>query len=294
VRQKGEAKLALASNTEWEDHRRVRVAGLWIAGVASLVSACAATSAPPGRVTTVVGPEQPQTGGALDGEGGAGASGARGRGLVATMYGRFLPSAPPSAESLASIGASADLPPDPARGDGLSGLGSPSKNPVLRRHFGDRPLVFVSEGEDGFLSSPVFDLALFEDGIVAFEGKFAVKVVGLAFRRLPPEELGRMKGMLTELCGTVDPTPNPSRHVCSDCGRTQIVCRRGATTIKAADDLGGWFPAGKTVHTFAKRTVEILGASAWIGEPRERRGVGTLSAEDLWRMEIRRTIPAHM
>jgi hypothetical protein len=155
-------------------------------------------------------------------------------------------------------------------------------------------MVFISQGPAGFLSAPVFDLALFEDGTVAFEGKFAVKVVGLAFRRLPPEELVRMRRALTELCATVDSTPSPRNYGCADCRRTEVVCRREAGVVAAVDCLDGEFPAGKTVDAFARRAAELLGASAWIGEPQERRGVGALSGEDLWRLEIRRTLPRHM
>ena len=134
------------------------------------------------------------------------------------------------------------------------------KDPVLIRHQGQRPIVHVSgfygiqeRGVPVRLERSPFELAVFEDGILAFQGYFCGWGSGPTTASLSEPELAVLRELVGRECFGL----RSSNAYCTHSGLVQIRCTADSRTMdlrnscESADETRAW-------KVFANRVRQLL------------------------------------
>jgi hypothetical protein len=162
--------------------------------------------------------------------------------------------------------------------------------PALRSYAGQAPLAYVSRAPArGASDEPAFELALFDDGTLVYEGHRCVEVGGVVVKRLRADQLTRVSAMLATLCVGLGGTL-PDDQLCGAAATTHLACSDGERIWTGSDHCRGPDePEGQRIAQIVAALSEELELSSWLGEP-TRRLECTPGSRDLSPHELRRTI----
>jgi hypothetical protein len=133
---------------------------------------------------------------------------------------------------------------------------------------------------------PAFELVLFQDGTLVFEGHRCVKLGGLIVTRLGAQELGRVRQQLAAGCQGLAATAEA--EVCEGpIAHTRLSCSNGEQVLMGDDRCRRDRDDGKRVNALALNLVAEMGVGTWLGEPTERQAC-EVEAGDLAPREIAR------
>jgi hypothetical protein len=166
--------------------------------------------------------------------------------------------------------------------------------PALRGYRGQAPLVYVARvPARGASDEPAFELALFDDGTLVYEGHRCVEVGGVIVTRLRSELLTRVQDLLAALCVGLAGTLQDD-ELCGASATTHLACSDGERIWTGTDHCRGPSePEGQRVQAIVAALSEPLALGSWLGTP-TRRQACTPGARDLSPHELRRTIRADL
>jgi hypothetical protein len=167
--------------------------------------------------------------------------------------------------------------------------GTGPTTPALKALQGRVPLVHLKQKNLRRTNDPGYELAIFDDGTLMYEGSRCVRLGGLVLRRLDGNELQAVQELLTSSC-----VPRPttsSDEVCPERGGLSITCSGAASMISSTDRCIGPTGPGAELQSFGEAILERTGVGAWIGSPTERLACDALSG-DMANGEIARTLSA--
>jgi hypothetical protein len=166
--------------------------------------------------------------------------------------------------------------------------------PALRPFVGQAPLVYVSRAPArGASDEPAFELALFDDGTLVYEGHRCVEVGGVVVKRLRPDELTGVTDVLATFCVGLGGTLRDD-ELCGAAATTHLACSDGERVWTGSDHCRkSDEPEGQRIAAIVAALGERTGLGAWLGEP-TRRQACTPGARDLSPHELRRTVRADL
>jgi hypothetical protein len=166
--------------------------------------------------------------------------------------------------------------------------------PALRNLAGQAPLVYVSrEPARGASDEPAFELALFDDGTLVYEGHRCVEVGGVVVKRLRPDELTRVTDLLATFCVGLGGTLRDD-ELCGASATTHVACSDGERIWTGSDHCRKPNePEGQRIETIVAALTQRLELASWLGEP-TRRQACTPGSRDLSPHELRRTVRADL
>lgn len=163
--------------------------------------------------------------------------------------------------------------------------------PALRPLQGRVPLVHLRRGpwtpEKPFEAA--FELVLFQDGTLVYEGHRCVKLGGLIVSRLSADELARVRAQLA--AGCVGLGASPADEVCENGTHTRLSCSNGEQVLTGDDRCRRERDDGKRLVALAQNLVAETQVSTWLGEPTERQACD-VDTGDLAPREISRILTA--
>lgn len=160
---------------------------------------------------------------------------------------------------------------------------------ALRAQQGRVPLVHLARGPwpQNQPNEPAFEVVVFEDGTLVYEGHRCVKIGGVLLKRLDPYELRDLREMLARSC--VGFTGPPSSEVCIERGALKVTCSNGDQLVSGTDRCSGNDKNGQALQAFGQELLDNVDLAASIGEPTERQAC-ELGSEDLAPGEISRLL----
>jgi hypothetical protein len=163
--------------------------------------------------------------------------------------------------------------------------------PALRQLQGRVPLVHLQRGpwspQKPF--DAAYELALFQDGTLVYEGHRCVKVGGLIVTRLSADELARVRAQLA--AGCVGLGASPQEEVCDGGVHTRVTCSNGEQVLTGDDRCRRERDDGKRLHALASNLITEMQVVSWLGEPTERQACDA-DTGDLAPREISRILTA--
>jgi hypothetical protein len=163
--------------------------------------------------------------------------------------------------------------------------------PALRQLQGRVPLVHLRRGPWS-PSKPfeaAFELVLFQDGTLVYEGHRCVKLGGLIVTRLSADELARVKAQVA--AGCVGLGASPADEVCDNGIHTRLSCSNGEQVLTGDDRCRREREDGKRLLALATNVLTETRVVTWLGEPTERQACD-VEAGDLAPREISRILTA--
>jgi hypothetical protein len=195
------------------------------------------------------------------------------------------PPAPPRPNPNTASLASAGLP--------RAGVFEPERGPMtpaLKALVGRVPLVHLTRKNLRRTNDPAYEVAIFDDGTMMYEGSRCVHLGGLVLRRLDPPELTALKELLSTSC--VPRARTSADEVCPERGGLSVTCSGSESVISSTDRcMGATTTEGAGLQAFADEIMERTGVAAFIGAPTERLACDALSG-DMATGEIGRTLTA--
>jgi hypothetical protein len=207
---------------------------------------------------------------------GAGMSANRGLSSLLLIALAACATAPPARRDAAP---SAAMPPTlgpaawqgPAADAANIGLRAP-ETPALRALRGRVPLFHLARGpwasERPY--EPSYEIALYDDGTLIYEGHRCVKLGGLMLARLGAAEVAALKEQLATSCTGLDTASDD--EVWADPGGLRLTCSNGRELLTGSDHCRRTADVGARVVAIADAVLERLPVRAWLGEPTERQG----------------------
>jgi hypothetical protein len=164
--------------------------------------------------------------------------------------------------------------------------------PALRPLHGRMPLLHVSHAlSSGSRSKePGYELAVFEDGTLVYEGHRCVKIGGVVVARLDEDQLEDLRDLLATSCVGLERASDD--EVCEDDvrgGSVRVTCSNGKEVLSGSDRCWRDEDRGKQVQALVSALLSRLGVAAWIGGQSERQACGA-GSRDLAPHEIARTL----
>ena len=139
-------------------------------------------------------------------------------------------------------------------------------SPATRLRRGVAPIVRInrSPSVDQF-HEPSFDLAVFDDGLVLYEGDRCVKLGGLLVKQLDVNDLRALRESIATSANTLWRTSCDLHEVFID-----VKYGTGKRYSTFADRCRGLATEVPAMDAFAREVLRLVGADAWIGKPGER------------------------
>ena len=164
--------------------------------------------------------------------------------------------------------------------------------PALRPLRGRLPLLHVSHAvSSGSRSTEAgYELAVFEDGTLVYEGHHCVKIGGVVVARLDEDQLEDLRDLLATSCVGLERASDD--EICEDDvrgGSVRVTCSNGKEMLSGSDRCWRDEDRGKQVQALVSAALAQLGVAAWIGQSSERQACGA-GARDLAPHEIARTL----
>jgi hypothetical protein len=159
--------------------------------------------------------------------------------------------------------------------------------PALRTLAGGSPVVYVTRVPPrGSADEPAYEVAVFDDGTVVYEGHRCVEVGGVTLTRLPADELTRLRDLLPALCAALD-APNDD-ELCADAATVHVLCASGERMRVGTDHCRATDEArARRVDALVSALDERVELSARLGAPAHRQacspGARDLAPHELWR-----------
>jgi hypothetical protein len=183
--------------------------------------------------------------------------------------------------------------PAPWQGAAADAANLTSREPAtaaLRALRGRTPLVYVERGGSfaGASYQPVYELVVYDDGTVVYEGHRCVKLGGLILVRLPSDTVARLKEGLTTSCTNLR-NAQADELCTSDRTNLRLTCSNGRELVRAAGGCGG--EADRRLADLAASIADDVGVSVWLGEPTDRQACDA-TGRNLAPGEIARLVPS--
>jgi hypothetical protein len=142
--------------------------------------------------------------------------------------------------------------------------------PALRALRGRVPLAYVTRGpwSEARPFEPVYELALYDDGTVVYEGHRCVRLGGLVFTRLDAQEVSDVRQLLATSCADLDLTSED--ELCPDPGSLRVSCSNGRELLTGSDHCRRDAEQGTRLAALAADLIGMAGALTWLGAPTER------------------------
>jgi hypothetical protein len=167
-------------------------------------------------------------------------------------------------------------------------FGEPS-TPALRALQGRVPLVYLVRGpwSGQRPHDPAYEVVVFDDGTVVYEGHRCVREGGMALRRLDAAVIDELRALLDEGC--VDFHQPPADELCAGEKTLAITCVRRGDVLAGNDRCQDRRDSGAALRALVAQLEERIGVAAWLGAPTERQACAP-GAADLAPGEITRTV----
>jgi hypothetical protein len=200
-----------------------------------------------------------------------------------------------SAPAPKGVAASLDMPlvgPNSWQGRAADAANGPDRGPMtpaLRSVQGRVPLVHLARGpwSEQRPHDASYELAVFADGTLVYEGHRCVKLGGLVLMRLDEDRLGGIRRFLAGSCVGLDSTTDD--ELCPDSGTLRVTCSNGDQVLSGSDQCRHDRGAGKRLAELASTLLDLTGVAPWLGEPTDRQSCEP-GARDLAPHEISRTL----
>jgi hypothetical protein len=160
--------------------------------------------------------------------------------------------------------------------------------PALRSFKGRAPLVHLARTPDrAAAGEPAYEVAVFDDGTMVYEGHRCVRIGGLVLARLAPDDLVRVRDLLAALCLRFEGINEG--ELCDDAVSLRLTCASGERAHTVSDHCRKQDAQGRRIEALRAGLVESLELEVWLGEPTDRQAC-TPGARDLAPHELARTL----
>jgi hypothetical protein len=160
--------------------------------------------------------------------------------------------------------------------------------PALKGLKGRTPLVYLTRSpEHGTAAEPSYELAVFDDGTLVYEGHRCVRIGGLILTRLSPDDLVAVRDLLAALCVGLDRLSDG--ELCEDAVTLRLTCANGGHALAGTDHCRKDDPQGRRIEALRAGLLEALELEAWLGGPTTRQACSA-GALDLAPHELARTL----
>jgi hypothetical protein len=162
--------------------------------------------------------------------------------------------------------------------------------PALKPLVGEAPLAYIVRvPARGAVDEPSYELAIFDDGTLVYEGHRCVEIGGLVLARLGGDELTRIKDLLAAFCSGLGGTLEDDA-LCAAAATTRVACSDGERIQLGTDHCRERNePHAQRLEALVSGIAEQIDLAAWLGQP-TRRQACTPGARDLSPHELRKTI----
>jgi len=166
--------------------------------------------------------------------------------------------------------------------------------PALRSLAGQAPLVYIARvPARGAASEPSYELAIFDDGSLVYEGHRCVEIGGFVLARLGADELTRIQDLLAAFCAGLGGVLEDDA-LCAAAATTRVACSDGERIQLGTDHCRGRDDAhARRIEALVSGVAEQIGLEGWLGSP-TRRQACTPGSRDLSPHELRKTIRADL
>jgi hypothetical protein len=160
--------------------------------------------------------------------------------------------------------------------------------PALQAFKGRTPLVHLTRApERATASEPAYELAVFDDGTLVYEGHRCVRLGGLILARLSADDLVAVRDLLAALCVGLEGLNDG--ELCEDAVTLRLTCSNGERSHTGSDHCRKDDEKGRRIEALRAGLVESLGLEAWLGEATNRQAC-TAGARDLAPHELARVM----
>jgi hypothetical protein len=161
--------------------------------------------------------------------------------------------------------------------------------PALRQLRGHVPLVYLARGpwSETQPREPSYEVALFDNGLLVYEGHRCVKLGGLVVEQAAPDAVDAVRALLSEQCTGLDTATDD--QLCEDAGGLRVTCSNGQDVLSGSDHCRRGQEAGRRLDAVASGVLERLEVGPWLGDPAQRQGCAP-GDKDMAPGEITRTI----
>jgi len=193
----------------------------------------------------------------------------------------------------AVTGAAAALPDVPARWQGpaadrMNERASGPVTPALRDLAGQAPLVYVTRVPAGS-DQPGWELAVFDDGTLVYEGHRCVETGGLLVMRLRADELAALREAIETLCADLE-HPTTDDELCDIATTLRMVCAGHDRLQLASDHCRERYPSvGRQLDAVVALLEGRSPLASWVGPPTRRLACAP-GSRDLSPHDLARTI----
>jgi hypothetical protein len=160
--------------------------------------------------------------------------------------------------------------------------------PALKGLRGRAPLVYLTRvPEHGTAGEPAYELAVFDDGTLVYEGHRCVRIGGIVLARLAPDDLVAVRDLLAGLCVGLDRLSDG--ELCDDAVTLRLTCTTGGRYLSGTDHCRKNDDQGRTLQALRAGLLDALDLDVWLGGPTTRQACSA-GALDLAPHELARTL----
>jgi hypothetical protein len=160
--------------------------------------------------------------------------------------------------------------------------------PALRDLMGQAPVVYVTR-DPAERDQPGWELAVFDDGTLVYEGHRCVEMGGVLVMRLPADEIGALRDTIETLCPEID-HPTSDDEICEKATSLRVVCAGRDRLQLASDHCEERYPAlGKQLEAIVDAVDAHSDLASWVGPPTRRLACAP-GSRDLSPHDLARTI----
>ncbi|HXJ21352.1 MAG TPA: hypothetical protein VMT03_14065 [Polyangia bacterium] len=166
--------------------------------------------------------------------------------------------------------------------------------PALQELVGQTPLVYVARvPEAGERDEPAWELAVFDDGTLVYEGHRCIETGGVLVRRLRTGQVSGLRDALETLCPNLE-EPHNQDELCDSRTVSRVVCASRDRMRVGSDHCRERYPSlGKEVDAVVAALEAHSDLASWVGQPTQRIAC-TPGARDLSPHDLARTIRADL
>jgi hypothetical protein len=128
----------------------------------------------------------------------------------------------------------------------------------LRPYVRQVPLLLLTQWDEPQLRMGSYELVIFRDGSVFFEGRHHVDAIGFRTTRLANDKLAALLDELARTCPTLS-----KAMTCSDSTHVSMECHLASGDFEGQDGCNDDARDHLTI-TAVRRVVELMGVSAWV------------------------------
>lgn len=158
----------------------------------------------------------------------------------------------------------------PAGSSASTAFARNQRDSALKAFEGRVPLVRLRERaatREAFV--PTYEVSVFDDGTVIYEGDRCVKVGGTVVTRLAPDDLRKLQGFLGEAC--VEADASDGDELCQERERIiHVTCSDGVRVHARSNRCASAIDDSRSLDGFAAEILERVAGPGWLGRPSER------------------------